>query len=151
MTPRPTRAVPNYGLTHIAVAVKDLHRTAAFYGAVVGAVIVYRGENFLQLQTPGARDVMAFEHKPRLAGKHAGVMHFGFRLKRARDIERAREAARVAGGVITETGDFVPGEPYLFCRDPDGYMVEIWYELPTPVDPKPRRKPRQTAARNTRR
>jgi hypothetical protein len=27
------------------------------------------------------------------------------------------------------------GEPYLFCTDPDGYEVEIWYELPTPVDP----------------
>jgi hypothetical protein len=30
----------------------------------------------------------------------------------------------------------VPGEPYVFFTDPDGYEVEIWYELPTPVDPK---------------
>lgn len=26
-------------------------------------------------------------------------------------------------------------EPYLFFEDPDGYEVEIWHELPTPVDP----------------
>ena len=29
----------------------------------------------------------------------------------------------------------MPGEPYVFFTDPDGYEVEIWYELPTPVDP----------------
>ena len=29
----------------------------------------------------------------------------------------------------------VPGEPYVFFTDPDGYEVEIWYEIPTPIDP----------------
>ena len=28
----------------------------------------------------------------------------------------------------------MPGEPCLFVRDLDGYMVEIWYEIPTRVD-----------------
>ena len=28
------------------------------------------------------------------------------------------------------------GEPYLFATDPDGYVIEIWYELPTAVDPQ---------------
>jgi len=23
----------------------------------------------------------------------------------------------------------------VFFKDPDGYLVEIWYESPTPVDP----------------
>jgi hypothetical protein len=32
-------------------------------------------------------------------------------------------------------GEFCPGEPYLFFTDPDDYEVEIWFELPTPVDP----------------
>ena len=48
-----------------------------------------------------------------------------------------------AGGAVTETGDFCPGEPYLFARDPDGYTIEIWFELPTPVDPRPRRSVRK--------
>ena len=42
--------------------------------------------------------------------------------------------------------EFVPGEPYVFFRDPDGYEVEIWYELPTLVDP-----PAPASRRGTRR
>jgi hypothetical protein len=40
-----------------------------------------------------------------------------------------------AGGTVREHGEFVPGEPYLFAYDPDGYEFEIWFEIPTPVDP----------------
>ena len=54
-----------------------------------------------------------------------------------RDIEEAASAVQAAGGQIVTRGEFVPGEPYLFCRDPDGYELEIWYELPTPADPAP--------------
>ena len=51
------------------------------------------------------------------------------------DIDEAREAVESAGGRVREQGEFVPGEPYLFAIDPDGYEFEIWYELPTPIDP----------------
>jgi hypothetical protein len=44
---------------------------------------------------------------------------------------------RAAGGKITDHGEFCPGEPYVFFEDPDGYLVEIWHELPTPIDPEP--------------
>ena len=53
-----------------------------------------------------------------------------------RDIEAAARAVTKAGGKILSKGEFCPGEPYLFFTDPDGYEVEIWFELPTPVDPK---------------
>ncbi len=82
--------------------------------------------------------MLVFERDARVAGKAGGVAHFGFQLTRAADIERARVAVRAAGGTITATGEFVPGEPYVFFRDPDGYEVEIWYELPTAVDPPPK-------------
>jgi catechol 2,3-dioxygenase-like lactoylglutathione lyase family enzyme len=122
----------------MALAVRDPERSLRFYQAVLGAVPVYRDENFVQMQTPGSRDVLVFERKPEGAGESGGIAHFGFRLRRATDIERARRALRAAGGTIRETGEFVPGEPYVFFRDPDGYEVEIWYERPTPVDPPAR-------------
>ena len=128
--------VKTYGLTHVAVAVRDLDRTQAFYSELLGAVVVYRDEGFLQMQTPGSRDVLVFEKNAKHAGKAGGVLHFGFRLTKEKDIEAARQAVKSAGGRVTATGEFVPGEPYLFAEDPDGYTIEIWYEIPTPVDPK---------------
>ena len=129
------KRVRTHGLTHLALAVRDVSRSSRFYQDVFGAIEVYRGEGFAQLQTPGARDVLVLEEKPDRAGAAGGVAHFGFRLMAAEDIHLARAAVEGAGGVVREQGEFVPGEPYLFATDPDGYEFEIWYELPTPVDP----------------
>ena len=131
-----TPVVKTYGLTHVAVAVRDLDRTQTFYSAILGAVVVYRDAGFLQMQTPGSRDVLVFEKDAKKAGKAGGILHFGFRLMKENDIEAARKAVTSAGGTITDTGEFVPGEPYLFAEDPDGYTIEIWYEIPTAVDPR---------------
>lgn len=127
--------VETYGLTHVALAVHDLERSTRFYQDLLGAVIVYRDEGTVQLQTPGSRDVIVLEHGPTDAGKPGGMKHFGFRLKRAGDIGAAVSAVKAAGGRVESTGEFVPGEPYVFAADPDGYEVELWFELPTPVDP----------------
>ena len=127
--------VRTYGLTHIALAVRDVARSSAFYQQVFGAVEVYRQDGFVQLQTPGSRDVIVLEEDTGRAGAAGGIAHFGFRLTTPADIEAARETVEQAGGRIKEQGEFVPGEPYLFAIDPDGYEFEIWYELPTPVDP----------------
>ena len=132
--------VPTYGLTHVALAVRDVARSLRFYREVFGAVTVYQQDGFAQAQTPGTRDVLVFEEKPGQAGKHGGVAHFGFRLQQPSDIARAVELVRAAGGEVVEHGEFVPGEPYVFFKDPDGYLVEVWYEIPTPVDPVPRKR-----------
>jgi catechol 2,3-dioxygenase-like lactoylglutathione lyase family enzyme len=128
--------IKTFGLTHVAVAVRDVDRASAFYRKVFGAVVVYKQDGFVQLQTPGTRDVLVFEKQPKRAGKSGGIAHFGFRLQNPGDIDAAARAVKKAGGTIKEQGEFVPGEPYLFATDPDGYEIEIWYELPTAVDPK---------------
>ena len=133
---RHATAVRTHGLTHVALAVRDPKRSLEFYRNVFGVVPVYQQDGFVQAQTPGSRDVLVFERQPERAGHKGGIAHFGFRLREAADIRVALEAVKAAGGEIIDHGDFCPGEPYLFFRDPDGYEVEVWYELPTSVDPK---------------
>ena len=125
-----------FGLTHLALRVPDVEHAYGFYEAVFGMVAVYRSEDFLQAQTPGARDVLVFERGKGQAGRTGSIAHFGFRLTNPSDIAGAAAAVEKAGGSIEEQGEFCPGEPYLFARDRNGYLVEIWYELPTAVDPK---------------
>ena len=126
--------IPTRGPTHI-VTVGDLDRSARFYRELLGAGEVYRDAAFVQLQTPGTWDVIVLERGATGVGRSGGIVHFGFRLVNAGDIERAADAVVRAGGVVVGKGEFVPGEPYVFAADPDGYEIEIWYELPTPVDP----------------
>ena len=128
--------IRTFGLTHLALRVPDVERAFEFYEAVFGMVAVYRNDGFLQAQTPGTRDVLVFERTDRkVSGKSGGVAHFGFRLADAADASRSAEAVERAGGTVVEQGEFCPGEPYVFARDRDGYLLEIWFELPTIADP----------------
>lgn len=129
--------VRTFGLTHIALNVRDPERAFRFYQSVIGAIDVYRGDGFIQAQTPGSRDVLVFQrdtdHSP---GSSGGIAHFGFRLVSPDDIQAAEASVVGAGGYIIGSGEFCPGEPYVFFTDLDGYTVELWYELPTSVDPE---------------
>jgi catechol 2,3-dioxygenase-like lactoylglutathione lyase family enzyme len=133
--------VKTFGLTHIALAVQDVERSFAFYRDVFEMVPVYGDNGFVQAQTPGCRDVLVLEEHSGQPCGSGSIAHFGFRLVDPDDIDEAVRAVERAGGPIVSRGEFCPGEPYVFCRDPDGYRIEIWHELPTPVDPTDRVAP----------
>ncbi len=117
-----------FGLTHIALAVRDPERAARFYEAAFGAKVYFRDADSVQVQGPGPHDVLAFERDEARAGKDGGILHFGFRLKDAADIDAAVEAVVAAGGRLLRRGEFRPGLPFAYVADPDGYEIEIWFE-----------------------
>ena len=118
-----------FGLTHLAVGVKDLNVTRTFYQQVFDMEVMYEQDTFLQLTTPGTNDILVFEKNPDADGSSGGIVHFGFRLRAADAIGAMEQKIRDAGGIITSKGEFVPGSPYIFFKDPDGYEAEVWYEL----------------------
>ena len=118
-----------YGLTHLAIGVHDLDRTLTFYTSVFDMKVLYYEKDFIQLTTPGAHDILVFEKTARKnPGRTGGIAHFGFRLREAIGLAKLVAKIRKAGGTIKRQGEFVPGSPYVFFLDLDGYEVEVWYE-----------------------
>ena len=120
--------VETYGLTHISLAVRDLDQSLHFYHQVFGVKEYFRDEKSIQVISPRGHDVIAFEYDPVNAGQAKGINHFGFRLVNSSDIEKAVSDAERAGGTLIQKGEFAPGCPFAYIRDPDGYKIEIWYE-----------------------
>jgi catechol 2,3-dioxygenase-like lactoylglutathione lyase family enzyme len=54
-----SQPIRTHGLTHIALGVRDVDRTFAFYERVFGMVAIRRSDSFVQGQTPGTREVVA--------------------------------------------------------------------------------------------
>ena len=120
--------IKTYGLSHIALSVADPDRSLAFYRAVFGVREYFRDSATIQVLGPGEHDVLAFEKRPAEAGVRGGIVHFGFRLTAAEDIDAAVAQVEGAGGKLISRGEFGPGLPYAFVLDPDGYEIEIWFE-----------------------
>ena len=120
--------IKSYGLTHIALAVRDPNVSLRFYQRVFGVQEYFRDDSSIHTRSPGGRDVITFVRDISAAGQPGGVMHFGFRLHSASDIDAAVQEVEQAGGRILRRGEFAPGFPFAFASDPDGYEIEIWYE-----------------------
>lgn len=120
---------PTYGLTHFAIKVKDVKRTVKFYKDVFNVRLMYDNPGWAQVQTPGSHDILVFEEsKGKDVGKTGGIVHFGFRLRNPKDIGVMLKRLKKVRAKIKDQGEFVPGSPYVFFYDPDGYEIEIWYE-----------------------
>ena len=89
---------------------------------------MYADPGFVQVHTPGSKDIIVFVKRSEPAAKANPGFHFGFRLPKPAALNTVIKTIKNAGGKIKETGEFVPGEPYVFFYDPDGYEVEIWFE-----------------------
>lgn len=119
-----------YGLTHLAIGVRELQRTLKFYQDVFDMRAMYIEEEMIQLTTPGCNDIIVFEKKAgNDIGTTGGIAHFGFRLRDPNDVGELNERIIKAGGTVISKGEFVAGSPYIFFKDLDGYLVEVWFEL----------------------
>jgi catechol 2,3-dioxygenase-like lactoylglutathione lyase family enzyme len=118
-----------YGLTHFAIRVKNVNRTLEFYRQIFEVNVMYQSPGWVQVQTPGSDDILVFEEsRSASVGQSGGIVHFGFRLRKPDDITEMIDRVKAAGGRIKEQGEFLPGSPYVFFYDPDGYEIEIWFE-----------------------
>ena len=57
--------IKTFGLTHIALPVKDAKRSSAFYQEIFGVKEMYRYPDFIQVQTPGSKDILSLKRRQR--------------------------------------------------------------------------------------
>ena len=117
------------GLYHLHLVVRDLDRSLRFYGETFGMEVrFWAGDDMVFIGTPGGTDLLTLNRDPSLqdrAGDNGGLDHFGIKLAEGVSIDEAVEEIVRNGGALERRGEHGPGEPYAYCRDPDGYLFEI--------------------------
>jgi catechol 2,3-dioxygenase-like lactoylglutathione lyase family enzyme len=73
--------VKTYGLTHIALSVRNVERSLQFYAQVFGVEAYFREPGRIHARTPGCHDVITFDESAARGGATGDVIHFGFRLQ----------------------------------------------------------------------
>ena len=116
------------GLTHIHLVVKDLRRSLDFYKSVFGMEEKFwAGDSLVFLNTPGSNDLITLNQTSgdQSAGSSGGILHIGFQLENNADLDDAITQVVAAGGALKKRGEFMPGLPFAYVSDPDGYEIEL--------------------------
>jgi catechol 2,3-dioxygenase-like lactoylglutathione lyase family enzyme len=114
------------GLTHVALAVSAPERSLEFYRDVIGVDGQVRAEAYgFVISTRNRVAFTLFRGKPPTS---AGDFHIGVSLPDAEAVRQARERFRSMGLVEHEWCD-EPGYTSVKVVDPDGYVVEVAWDL----------------------
>ncbi len=111
-------------LDHVALAVADRDRSAAFYGEHFGLTErVHDDDHHLILGTADG-SLLALKEAP-VPPDQPHTNHFGFQLPDGDAVRRARE--RFAAGGVTEA-EWQDSHGFVRVQvfDPDGYRVELY-------------------------
>jgi catechol 2,3-dioxygenase-like lactoylglutathione lyase family enzyme len=96
--------IKTYGLTHIALAVRDSDESLRFYEQLFGLQEYFRDEISIHARNPNGHEIVTFVRDPLNAGRPGGVLHFGFRLPTAQDMDGAVHEIEQAGGRFSGAG-----------------------------------------------
>ena len=115
------------GLTHIHLCVKDVRRSLGFYKSVFGMQEKFwAGDACVFLNTPGSNDLITLnQSSEQPTGSGGGILHFGFQLENKSDLDSAISEVVAAGGALKKRGEFMPGMPFAYVTDLDGYEIEL--------------------------
>jgi catechol 2,3-dioxygenase len=117
---------PGIEIGHVHLSVADLDRAVAFYKQVLGFEITHRTARGAFLGT-GSHGLIGFNTNGSPAGAASGTGRFSVRFPDRRALARALGRAMGAGVSLDGALDHGIFEA-LYLRDPDGNIVELYYE-----------------------
>ena len=120
------------GLRHVALNVRDVHRSLEFYTNVLGMKLEWMPDAENAYLTSG-EDNLALHQFPKGVepGAVQRVHHIGFVVKRPEDVDRWADHIRSQGVVLAaEPKTHRDGARSFYFRDPDGLLVQLIYHPP---------------------
>ena len=125
------------GIGHVLLRVLDLHRSRKFYSDVLGFRVLEEdpehGGTFMALEGQShAIDLFPVtdaEAAERQMPGVRGLGHIAFRVESEVALKDAYATLREHGVEIVRTIDHV-SQKSIYFHDPDGNVLEIYYELP---------------------
>jgi catechol-2,3-dioxygenase len=125
-------------LGHIVLYVRDIERSARFYGEVLGwKRLATAGSSFPAAAFSGGRthhELLLIEVGPdaqaQPRGRHVGLYHFGLKVGDSDDeLRDALRRIREAGVEVVGLSDHTVTHS-LYILDPDGNEIELYVDVP---------------------
>jgi len=114
------------GLTHIALPVRSLAASIAFYGRYADMRVVHSREHVAWLSDETRPFVIVLLESAQAIAPLAAPAHLGVGLASRAEIERKAQMARAEGCLAAEPKDSGPPVGYwALLRDPDGHILEL--------------------------
>lgn len=119
------------GINHITIRVNDIQRAEDFYGDLLGFELVRKMGQSMAVYRIGNEDTIVLveaETSYDPSSRDYRVDHFGFYLDSEDEVDdmaeyfREKEVSILSGPANRKRGRF------LFISDPDGNMIEFFYE-----------------------
>ncbi len=119
------------GLNHITIRVNEIERAEEFYGDILGFELIRKMGKSMAVYRVGDEDTLVLveaETSYDPSSRDYRVDHFGFYLESEEKVDemaeyfREKEVTIMSGPANRKRGRFV------FISDPDGNMIEFFYE-----------------------
>ena len=138
-------------LRHVAMVVKDLDNTAAFYQKVFEMERAFEVKGTVVYLSDGTMNLALIQERPESSsatGGKLGVHHFGFTVE---DFKAAEEALTAAGATYAFDLGNPDGMNYeRKWNDPEGYLFDIsvkgWYGALNEATPETAKTPAKEKA-----
>ena len=119
------------GLRHIALKVKDIKRSKAFYQETFGMRVVWEPDSQNVYLSSGSDNLALHEistDTDPLSTNHL-LDHFGFIVDEAETVKELEKRFRANGVRIVHPFKFHrDGSASFYCADPDGIVIQMLYE-----------------------
>lgn len=113
------------GLTHVALPVRDLEASAAFYAQYARMQVVFQREGVLWLSDKTRPFVIVLVESDQITPL-APFAHLGVGCESRLDLDQLCEQARAEGRLAAGPEEHGPPVGYwAFLRDPDGHTLEL--------------------------